>query len=217
MGVDLRLSSRDLERTTELMTAGLPVRLSRPGRSGPKDHPFEGRCYFIDNTVDETTSTFLAKATIPNPGGKLLPGEYVKVRMVVDRLDSAVVVPAPSVIETDAGPIVHVVDKDGKVAVRPVIAGQTYRGLRVIVSGLDTGASVIVEGLQMIRPGLSVKTEPAALTPRGGRRAEGLGGTRDGRAEVVNRNIVPIFPEEPDDHGRLLHPTADLRHGLGPF
>lgn len=166
MGVDLRLSSRDLERTTDLMEAGLAVRLTKPGRSGPKEHPFDGRCYFIDNTVDETTSTFLAKATIPNPGGKLLPGEYVKVRMVVDRLDNAVVVPAPSVIESDSGSVVHVVDKDGKVAVRKVIAGQTYQGLRVIVSGLDSGASVIVEGLQMIRPGLPVKTEPAALTRR---------------------------------------------------
>ena len=103
MGVDVRLSSRDLDRTTELIEEGLAVRLIRPGPAGPQEHPYEGQCYFIDNTVDETTSTFLAKARMPNPGGKLLPGEYVKVRMVVDRLENAVVVPAPSVVETDAG------------------------------------------------------------------------------------------------------------------
>ncbi|WP_435017199.1 efflux RND transporter periplasmic adaptor subunit [Tundrisphaera sp. TA3] len=166
IGVDLRLSSRDLERTTELMAAGLSVRLTRPGPSGPKEHPHEGKCYFIDNAVDETTSTFLAKASIPNPGGKLLPGEYVKVRMTVEHLKDAVVVPAASVVESTAGTVVHVVDKDGKVAVRKVVAGQTHEGLRVISKGLDPGASVIVEGLQMIRPGLTVKTEPAILTRR---------------------------------------------------
>ena len=166
MGVDVRLSSRDLDRTTSLIEGGLAVRLTRPGPAGPQEHPFEGRCFFIDNTVDETTSTFLAKVRIPNPGGKLLPGEYVKVRMVVDRLEDAVVVPAPSVVESDSGTIVHVVDAQGKVAVRRVVAGQAHEGLRVITKGLDAGASVIVDGLQMIRPGLPVKTEPAVLTRR---------------------------------------------------
>lgn len=166
MGVELRLSSRDLDRTTALIERGLAVRLYRPGPAGPQEHPYEGQCFFIDNMVDETTSTFLAKVRIPNPGGKLLPGEYVKVRMVVDRLENAVVVPAPSVVESDTGSIVHVVDREGKVAVRKVVAGQAYEGLRVISKGLEPGASVIVDGLQMIRPGLPVKTEPAVLTRR---------------------------------------------------
>ena len=166
IGVDVRLSSRDLDRTTALIERGLAVRLIRPGPAGPQEHPYEGRCFFIDNTVDETTSTFLVKARIPNPGGKLLPGEYVKVRMVIDRLDNAVVVPAASVVESDSGTIVHVVDAQGRVAVRKVVAGQAHEGLRVITEGLDAGASVIVDGLQMIRPGLPVKTEPAVLTRR---------------------------------------------------
>jgi membrane fusion protein (multidrug efflux system) len=164
--VDMRLSSRDLERTTELMQAGLSVRLTRPSPTGPKEHPYPGKAYFIDNMVDETTSTFLAKAEIPNPGGKLLPGEYVKVRMVIDRLEDVVVVPAPSVVESDTGTVVHIVDKDGKVAVQKVVAGLTYNGMRVISKGLDAGTPVIVDGLQMIRPGLPVKTEPAVLTRR---------------------------------------------------
>ncbi len=166
IGVDLRLSSRDLDRITTLIEGGLPVRLLRPGPAGPQEHPFEGRCFFIDNVVDQTTSTFLVKARIPNPGGKLLPGEYVKVRMVIDRLENAVVVPAPSVVESDAGAVVHIVDAEGKVAVRKVHAGQAYEGMRVITKGLDAGASVIVEGLQMIRPGLPVKAERAALSRR---------------------------------------------------
>jgi membrane fusion protein (multidrug efflux system) len=166
MGVDVRLSSRDLDRTTSLIEKGLTVRLFRQGPAGPQEHPQAGTAFFIDNTVDETTSTFLVKARIPNPGGKLLPGEYVKVRMVIDHLVDAVVVPAPSVVESESGSIVHVVDKEGKVAVRKVVAGQAYQGLRVITKGLESGSQVIVDGLQMIRPGLPVKTVPAELTRR---------------------------------------------------
>ena len=159
MGVDIRLSSRDLDRTRHLIHGGLAVRLSRSGLLGDQEHPYEGKGYFIDNIIDETTSTFLAKARMPNPDGMLLPGEYVKVRLVVDQLENAVVVPARSVMETDSGPVVHLVDSQGKVAVQRVEATQTYQGLRVIAKGLDSGVPVIVEGLQSIRPGIAVKTE----------------------------------------------------------
>lgn len=164
MGVDVRLSSRDLERTRRLIQNGLAVRLTRPGFSGDREFPHEGTCYFIDNTIDETTSTFLAKARMPNPGGSLLPGEYVKLLMVVDHLENTVVVPASSVMETDAGPVVHVVNGEGKMAVQRVDAAQTYEGLRVITKGLESGVPVIVDGIQMIRPGMKVKTEPVVFT-----------------------------------------------------
>jgi membrane fusion protein (multidrug efflux system) len=168
IGVDIRLSSKDLDRTRDLLKSGLAVRLSRPGPSGDVVHPQAGTCYFIDNAVDELTSTFLAKARMPNPGGILLPGEYVKVRMVVGRLDAAVVVPAPAVTQSETGPVVYVVDAGGKVAIRQVEAGPTHDGLRVVSRGLDAGVPVIVEGLQSVRPGLAVKTEPSSMAARGG-------------------------------------------------
>jgi membrane fusion protein (multidrug efflux system) len=163
MGVDVQASSRYLDRATRLIQQRLTVRLFRPGLEGEQEHPYEGACYFIDNRINETTSTFLIKSRVPNPQGSLLPGEYVKLRIVVDRLEDAVVVPAPAVAETEAGPVVYIVDRQGKVAVQRVEAAQTYEGLRVITLGLDAGVPVIVEGLQMIRPGIPVKTEPAVL------------------------------------------------------
>jgi membrane fusion protein (multidrug efflux system) len=167
MGVDIRISSRYLDRVTRLIQRGLSARLIRPGVEGEQEHPLDGKCYFVDNRVDETTATFLAKARIPNPAGTLLPGEYVKLKMVVDRIEGAVVVPAPAVAETEAGPAVYIVDGQGKVAIRRVEAGPTHEGLRVVTRGLDAGVPVIVEGLQMIRPGIPVTTEPAnvARTP----------------------------------------------------
>ncbi len=161
MGVDIRISSRYLDRITQLVRRNLAVRLIRPGVEGDRQHPFEGNCYFVDNRVEETTSTFLAKARIPNPAGTLLPGEYVKLKMVIDRIEDAIVVPAPAVTETEAGPVVYIVDGDGKVAIRRVESAQTYQGLRVISRGLEAGHPVIVEGLQMIRPGIPVTIERA--------------------------------------------------------
>jgi membrane fusion protein (multidrug efflux system) len=184
MGVDVRLSSRELDRLKELIGKGLAVRLTRLGASGEQEYPYQGQGYFIDNVIDETTSTFLAKARMPNPKGSLLPGEYVKLRLVVDLLAGAVVVPAPAVTETDSGPVVYVVDREGKVAVQKVDAAQTYEGLRVISGGLEAGVPVIVDGLQMIQPGAAVKTTPVVVD-RGGASATiistaGLSGEKPG-------------------------------------
>jgi membrane fusion protein, multidrug efflux system len=163
MGVDVQVSSRYLERASKLVPKGQTFRLTRPGIEGEQLYPYEGQTFFIDNTIDKTTSTFLVKGKMPNPHGSLLPGEYVKLRLVVDQIENGVVVPEQAVAETQAGPVVYIVDKAGKVAVQRVDAAQTFEGLRVIRDGLEAGVPVIVEGLQLIRPGIPVKTEPAVL------------------------------------------------------
>jgi len=164
MGVDVQVSSRYLERATNLVKRGESfIRLTRPGADGDEEHPYEGQCYFIDNTIDPTTSTFLIRARIPNPNNTLLPGEYVKLRIVVNEVKNATVVPEQAVTETQAGPVVYVVDGTGKVAVQRVDAAQTFEGLRIVTKGLEAGVPVIVEGLQLIRPGIAVKTEAANL------------------------------------------------------
>src|SRR4051795_815427 len=79
----------------------------------------------------------------------------------MDQLRDAVVVPEQAVVETQAGPTVYIIDQGGKVAVAPVKTSITYDGLRVIESGLEPGREVIVEGLQLVRPGMIVKAERA--------------------------------------------------------
>lgn len=164
IAVDIRVSSRYLDRATQLVQKQTPVELTRPGVEGEEKHPYEGQLYFIDNFIDETTSTFLSKARMPNPHSTLLPGEYVKLKMEIEQLKDVVVVPAQAVMETDAGPVVYIADKDGKVAIQSVKAGlTTYRGMRVLFGGLEAGVPIIVEGLQMIRPGMPVTVQPATL------------------------------------------------------
>lgn len=163
MGVDIQASSRYLERAAELIREGLSVRLIRSGPEGEAEYPYPGHLYFYDNTIDPTTSTFLVKAKVPNPRGTFLPGEYVKLEMTIGTLTDAVVVPEQAVTETQAGPVVYVLDSESKVVVQRVDAAQTYEGLRVVSGGLEPGRPVIVEGRQVVRPGLAVKAEPARM------------------------------------------------------
>lgn len=163
IAVDIPTSSRYLAKANEMVQRGNPVRLTHPSLEGEEEHPYVGECYFVDNFIDPTTSTFLVKARVPNPHGTLLPGEYVKLTMEVDSLKDAVVVPTQAVMETESGPMVYFVE-DGKVAIQRVEAGlSVYQGFRVITGGLDAGVPVIVEGLQLVRPGIAVKSEPAVL------------------------------------------------------
>jgi RND family efflux transporter MFP subunit len=157
MGIDIQVSSRYLARATELIQRGLTMRLTRPSVEGDVAHPQEGKAFFIDNAIDPTTSTFLVKAEIPNPDMTLLPGEYVKLDMVVGDVPDALVVPEQAVIETQGGEMVYVVDDQGTVGIARVTATYTYEGLRVIESGLKEGAKVVVEGIQLVRPGMKVK------------------------------------------------------------
>jgi membrane fusion protein, multidrug efflux system len=166
MGVDLQVSSRYLDWATRLTRQGLPIKVTRPVVERGETAPQPGKVFFIDNTIDPTTSTFLSKARVDNPKATLLPGEYVKAEIVVGEVRDAVVVPEQSVVETQAGPTVYTVDAKGKVAMVPVKATITYEGLRVIESGLEPGQAVIVEGLQLVRPGMTVKAERAAPDTR---------------------------------------------------
>ncbi len=162
MGIDIQVSSRYLDRVAQLMGQGLGFEIFRPGIEGDQASRFPGKATVIDNTINPTTSTFLVRGEIANPKKILLPGEYVKADAKVGEAKDAVVVPEQSVVETQAGPAVFVVDEQSKVKITPVRATFTYEGLRVIESGLEPGQHVIVDGLQLVRTGITVKTRPAS-------------------------------------------------------
>ena len=165
MGVDIEVSSRYLDRATRLIRDGLPMTIFRPGLEGEPEKPHKGTINFINNAIDPNTSTFLTRAEVPNPDGVLLPGEYVKADITIGMRKGVVVVPEAAVVETQAGPTVYTVDKAGVVHVAPLKASITSQGLRVIDSGLEPGQSVIVEGIQLVRPNAKVQTKPLAASP----------------------------------------------------
>ena len=228
MGVDIQVASRYLDRVTRLIGQGLAVEVFRPGLEGEEARRFPGKATVIDNTIDPTTSTFLIRAEVANPAKTILPGEYVKVDAKVGEARDAVVVPEQAVVETQAGPTVYTVDEQGKVAVVPVQATFTYEGLRVLESGLEPGQQVIVEGLQLVRPGMTVKAEPApdpdGPASGGGARPRTPPSREPGRDAGRAEPARPRRPTRPSRAEAMTaptgpHPAAILRstpiHGHG--
>ena len=114
---------------------------------------------FIDVTVDRTTDTVIARATIPNPKGVLIDGQLVRVLLESGEPKEEVVIPQSALIADQQGVYVFVVE-DGKAAVKRLkLGGETGTDV-VVEDGLSAGAQVIVEGLQNVRPGIAVRASP---------------------------------------------------------
>ena len=160
MGVDLRPASRYLPVITRLVKQGLEVKLKIGGQ---KAHPHTGKISFVDNVVESTTSTVLVRAEVPNPDETILPGEYVRVELNIGEYAGGIVIPDAAVVEVQEGSRVLVVGDQNKVEVAVVKPLDVYQGLVIIESGLKEGQNVIVKGVQLVRPGQTVKTEEANL------------------------------------------------------
>ena len=123
---------------------------------------FFGALTFLDNTVDRTTGTITARATITNPAQSLLPGQYARVRLHIGEQPGALLVPQIAVGSSQVGRFVYVVGNDHRAEQRLVTLGRTLGELVVVEKGVSEGESVIVGNLQKIRPGAPVFPEPAA-------------------------------------------------------
>ncbi|PKO68494.1 MAG: efflux transporter periplasmic adaptor subunit [Betaproteobacteria bacterium HGW-Betaproteobacteria-16] len=123
----------------------------------------QGRLLFSDLTVDSATGQITLRAEVPNPGGALLPGLYVRVRLEQATAGDAVALPQQAVTRTAQGDTVSVVDAEGKISRRSVKVGGQQNGQWVIREGLKAGEQVMVDGfqkLQMMPPGTPVKAVP---------------------------------------------------------
>jgi membrane fusion protein (multidrug efflux system) len=121
---------------------------------------------FVDVTVDRTTDTVTVRATVPNPNGKLIDGQLVRVNVESGTPEEKVVIPQTALIADQEGVYVFIVD-DGKATVRRVKPGGESGANIVIESGLSGGEQVIVEGLQGIRPGAAVRASPLPQSQQG--------------------------------------------------
>jgi membrane fusion protein (multidrug efflux system) len=131
------------------------------------EYPNPGRLLFSDLTVDPTSGQVTLRAEVPNPGGLLLPGLYVRVRLEQAKAGNAILLPQQAVTRSGQGDTVMVVDKEGKVSPRNVKVGTEQNGQWVILGGLQAGEQVIVDGFQKLRPNSPVKPVPwsAASSP----------------------------------------------------
>lgn len=119
-----------------------------------------GKLLFSDLTVDATSGQITLRAEVPNPGGTLLPGLYVRVRLEQAQASNAITLPQQAVTRSPQGDSVMVVGADGKVSPRPVKVGNQQGGQWVILDGLKAGEQVMVDGFQKLRGDAPVKPVP---------------------------------------------------------
>ena len=120
---------------------------------------YSGELSFIDNTVDRTTGTITARATVANPKFSLLPGQYVRVRVHVRDVPEAMLVPQTALGSSQLGKYVYVVGAGSKAEQKLVKLGPSD-GESVSVTGLAETDQVITGNLQKIGPGSPVQPLP---------------------------------------------------------
>ena len=127
-------------------------------------YPQKGSFYFADRQVDPKTGAIRLAGTFPNPDNVLRPGQYGRVRAVTATKSDALLVPQRAVSQLQGGYQVAVVGAGNLVEIRSVKVGDRTGALWIVEEGLKAGESVVVEGLQRIRPGAVVNPKPYVMT-----------------------------------------------------
>ncbi len=123
-------------------------------------YPRPGKVLFVNREVDSRTGTIQVRGEFPNPGNVLRPGQYARIRVVTELRKGALLIPQQAVSELQGIYQVGVVGPDNKVAVKTVRLGPVYGDMWVVDSGLQPGESVIVDGLQRVKTGMTVAPTP---------------------------------------------------------
>jgi RND family efflux transporter MFP subunit len=183
IGVAFNVPQRNLnDALRTLRSGGGRVTAVLPDKRGSA----VGRLLFVDNVVDPNSGTVRVKAQFDNREEMLWPGAFVTVRLAVNTLKDATVLPQATVIQGPRGSIVYVVDAQNKAQARPVevVYGA---GLDAVVSGVQPGERIVLDGRQNLRAGVSVaERAPSA--------AGGASGAGRGRGADAAPGAAPGRP-----------------------
>jgi membrane fusion protein, multidrug efflux system len=127
--------------------------------------PIDGQLQFIDNQVDAASGTVRVRAVFENPAGRLIPGQFVRVRLGQPKPQPELVISERAVGTDQDKKFVFVIDGENKVTYRQVKLGPSAEGLRIVKGGLEPGERIVVNGLQRVRPGVLVDPQPVAMSP----------------------------------------------------
>ena len=117
---------------------------------------YEGEVYAVEPQIDPQTRTLKIRARTPNPQGKLIPGQFVSIELILEQLAEAILIPTESVVPVQDGAKVYVL-KEGKATEVMVVAGERTASKLEIKKGLQPGDTVITTGILQLRPGTGVK------------------------------------------------------------
>lgn len=122
--------------------------------------PHKGKFFFADRQVDVRTGSIRLAAIFPNPRRILRPGQFGLIRTIVRTQKDVLLVPQRAVIEVQGLHQIMVLDKENKVGVRPIKTGERIGSDWIVLSGIEPGDTVLVEGQQKIRPGMVANPKP---------------------------------------------------------
>lgn len=122
-----------------------------------------GRLQLIDNQVDTTSGTVRLRAVFSNPDGRLIPGQFVRVRMAQPGKEPVIAVDERAIGTDQSKRFVVVIDGANKATWREITLGAMAGNLRIVTSGLENGERIVVSGLQRVRPGVVVTPQPASM------------------------------------------------------
>ncbi len=124
------------------------------------NYPHKGKFAMADRQIDVSTGTLKVGALFPNPGNVLRPGGFATVRALMSEQKGAILVPQRAVSDTQGKYLVAVVGSDNKVDIRMVKVGPRIGSDWIISEGLKPGETVVAEGIQKVRPGVTVNPKP---------------------------------------------------------
>jgi RND family efflux transporter MFP subunit len=125
-------------------------------------YPENGNFYFADRQVNQSTGAIRVAGLFPNPGNVMRPGQYGRIRTSTHTAEGALLIPQRAVTELQGAYQVAVVGSDDKIDVRTVKTGDRVGNLWIIAQGLKPGERVVAEGVQKVRPGMTVRPKAYA-------------------------------------------------------
>ena len=133
-----------------------------------EEYAKKGQLNFAASSIDPQLGTQQLRAVFANEDKRLLPGQFVRIRVITGQKDGVFVVPQTSVITNDQGKFVFVVNDKNEAVMRPIVVGNWVGKDWLVLKGLDAGDKVIVDNLIKVRPGAVVAPHPAGEAPAAG-------------------------------------------------
>ncbi|MCR5562421.1 MAG: efflux RND transporter periplasmic adaptor subunit [Desulfovibrio sp.] len=159
--VEFSLPNTDLLSFHRLVTRGFATWGKEPETvirfADGTEYDKVGKINFFDNKVDPVTGVIKARASLPNPDGLVLPGQFVRIIVKGPMLTNAIAIPRSSILQTQQGAMVMVVDGENKVSSRKIVVLLNLKEDAVIESGLKAGERIVTEGIGKIKDGQVVQ------------------------------------------------------------
>jgi len=195
--VEFTVAQNDLAKVIERVTAGAKLPVTAYSSDNNKQIA-TGTLYALSNQMTTSTGTVTLRASFPNDDEALFPSEFVNIKILVDTLHNAVLVPTPAVLTGAPGDYVYLVNPAGDtVSVRKVTLGPSDGKNTAIASGLSIGDTVVVDGTDRLSDGAKISTAPppapgappsGASPPAPGTATPGTSAPRKSAAPVQGAN-----------------------------